>query len=170
VHVLGITSNDVGLGRLWENYLAPLWHRRLTYWCVGKGRRRWPALLPFASSLVTFPDAAALLDAFREQQHGRSEPVYLSIDKDVLSPHVVATNWDQGELTEGDMHGVIDILRARIVACDVTGDISSYRYRSRFKRWLAARDEQPRIATATLAAAQARHARINESLLEYLGR
>src|SRR5689334_2009317 len=68
VHVLGITSGDVGLGRLWENYLAPLWHGRLTYWCVGRNRRRWPALLPFASALTTFPDAAALIDAFREQQ------------------------------------------------------------------------------------------------------
>jgi hypothetical protein len=170
VHVLGITSGDVGLGRLWENYLAPLWRGRLTYWCVGKTRRRWPALLPFASALRTYPDAAALLHAFREQQCGRTVPIYLSIDKDVLSPEVVATNWDQGQLTEADLHGVIDLLRARIVACDVTGDVSSYRYRSRFKRWLSARDAQPSIGSATLAAARAQHAQINENLLQCLWR
>jgi predicted deacetylase len=88
----------------------------------------------------------------------------------VLSQDVVATNWDQGQLTEADLHAVIDLLRARVVACDVTGDISSYRYRSRFKRWLSARDAQPSVGAVTLAAAQARHAQINANLLRCLWR
>jgi hypothetical protein len=87
-----------------------------------------------------------------------------------LSPEVVATNWDQGQLTETDLHALIDLLRPRIVASDVTGEISVYRYRSRFKRWLAARDAQPSIADVTLAAAQARHAQVNASLLRWLAR
>jgi hypothetical protein len=168
VHVLGITSADVAFGRLWENYLGPLWRRRLTYWCVGKERRRWPGQLPFAGSLRAFRDAPALLAAFGEHQRHSSVPVYLSIDKDVLSPDVVATNWDQGQLTERDVHGLIDLLRPRVVASDITGDVSMYRYRNRFKRWLAARDAQPSISGVTLAAAQEQHAQINESLLRCL--
>src|SRR6185437_14562738 len=35
VHVLGITSHDIGAGHAWENYLAPLLRGKLTYWSMG---------------------------------------------------------------------------------------------------------------------------------------
>lgn len=43
IHVLGITSSDIGLGHAWENHWRPLMGGRLTYWCmdvdVGWGHR-----------------------------------------------------------------------------------------------------------------------------------
>lgn len=35
VHVAGITSQDIGSGHAWENYLRPLRAGKLTYWSCG---------------------------------------------------------------------------------------------------------------------------------------
>lgn len=35
VHVIGITSGDIGLAHAWENRLTPFLRRKLTYWSVG---------------------------------------------------------------------------------------------------------------------------------------
>ncbi len=92
-------------------------------------------------------------------------PVYLSIDKDVLSPDVARTNWDQGRLSDLDVLGVIDALRGHIIGSDITGDISAYRYRTWWKRRLSALDEQPQIDPVQLATWQAQQHALNLRLL-----
>ncbi len=102
--------------------------------------------------------------------------LYLSIDKDVLSPETVHTDWDQGVFT---LEHVQDIARlcsrdsavqhARLVGFDVTGECSSYTFQSPFKRFLTRLDG--RAATPdheTLSAAQEGHQRVNEKLLSCL--
>src|SRR2546427_741984 len=37
IHVLGITSSDIGLCHAWENHWRPLMGGRLTYWCMDVG-------------------------------------------------------------------------------------------------------------------------------------
>lgn len=39
VHVIGITSGDIGLAHAWENRLTPFLRRKLTYWSVGTDAR-----------------------------------------------------------------------------------------------------------------------------------
>ncbi|HEY8342885.1 MAG TPA: hypothetical protein VIK75_07815, partial [Calditerricola sp.] len=50
--------------------------------------------------------------------------VYLSVDKDVLSPEVAATNWDHGTLALADLLAWIACFRrhARVIGADIGGE------------------------------------------------
>jgi hypothetical protein len=114
----------------------------------------------------SFDSIAEMLGALGDALSG--EPVYLSIDKDVLADDVVHTNWDQGVMRTDELEAAIAMLRGRIVAADVTGDVSVYRYRSRFKRLLSALDRQPEIPAASLASWRRVHRDLNLRLLSLL--
>jgi hypothetical protein len=167
VDVLGIGSADVSRTHAWENYIAPLRRGKLRYWTVGvdTGWARW---LGLADAFRSFDTPDALVEGFLAQR--RMEPTYLSIDKDVLSPEVARTNWDQGQLLERHLDAVIDALAGPLVGSDVTGDISIHHYRSGWKRRLSALDEQPAIDPLQLAAWQAGQHPLNLRLLERIGR
>lgn len=164
VHVLGIGSGDVSAAHAWENYLAPLRRRKLTYWTVGVDTA-WAARIGLGHAFRAFDSPDALVARFREEQAGSRERTYLSIDKDVFDASVARTNWDQGRLLEAHADALIDALRGRVVGSDVTGDVSSWRYASWWKRRLSALDEQPAIDPAQLAAWQAQQHALNLRLL-----
>ena len=166
VHVAGITSTDVEAGRLWENHLAPLYSGKVVYYCVQRNLRAMRRL--GVRHGRTFPSLSALLDALSAAVTAAPEPVYLSIDKDVLARDVVQTNWDQGVMRLEDLTAAIGMLKGRILASDVTGEVSSYRYRSRFKRFLSGLDRQPDIPEQTLNDWQTRHQQVNLQLLALL--
>ena len=107
----------------------------------------------------------AMLEALIGALKRSDEPVYLSIDKDVLANDVVQTNWDQGVMRLEELMSAIAMLRGRIVGADVPGDISSYRYRSRLKRILTMIDRQPEIDHECLREWQSRHRYVNQALL-----
>jgi hypothetical protein len=165
VHVLGISSGDVSAAHAWENYLTPLRRRKLTYWTVGVDTR-WSARVGLADAFCSFDTPTELLERFLAHQREQTRAVYLSIDKDVLSPEVARTNWDQGRLLDTDVTMIIDALRGRLIGSDIAGDISVYRYASWWKRKLSALDEQPEIDPAQLAAWQAQQHALNLRLLE----
>jgi arginase family enzyme len=168
VHVLGITSSDVEGGHVIENHLAPLRSGKVVYWCV---RRNLRALGRFGvRNARSFESVSDMLDRFGAEIAETREPVYLSIDKDVLAPDVVQTNWDQGVMTLEELESAIGLVRGRLIASDVVGDVSSYRYRSRFKRLLSGLDRQPQIPPSSLEAMQARHHAVNARLAEMLVR
>ncbi|MEP7041695.1 MAG: hypothetical protein ABI843_01455 [Dokdonella sp.] len=164
VHVLGISSADVSAAHAWENYLTPLRRGKLTYWTVGVDTR-WATRLGLGAAFRPFDTPAALIERFIESRRASTRPVYLSIDKDVLSPEVARTNWDQGRLGDADLFRVIDALRGRLIGSDITGDVSAYRYRTWWKRKLSALDEQPAIDAAQLATWQAQQHALNLRLL-----
>lgn len=166
VHVVGITSTDVESGHAWENHLAPLRSGNVVYWCVQRNLR----VMEFLGARYgrSFPSVATLLGELRAELAFTSEPVYLSIDKDVLSPEVVQTNWDQGVMSLEEMIGEIEWMRGRIIASDVVGEVSSYRYRGRFKRFLSGLDRQPAIPEEKLHEWQAGHQQVNLRLLSLL--
>ena len=168
VHVLGITSHDIGAAHAWENYLTPLRRGRLTYWCVDVDVG-WAARLGLAAAFRRFDDTAALLDRFLDEARGATHPVYLSIDKDVLDPRDARTNWDQGRLRADELCAAIDALAPRLVGSEVTGEVSEYRYRTWWKRRLSAIDAQPAIDPAELATWQAQQHALNLRLLRHLG-
>ena len=167
VHVIGITSTDVAAARFWENYQTPLWRGRLTYWCIGADFA-WARRLPCRTAFRTFADPQALLHAFAEHQARATMPVYLSVDKDVLSASVVRTNWDQGVMLERDLQAGIRILGGRLVACDITGEVSRCHYAQAWKRWLTARDAQPEFRADEVLRLQGQHGDLNQRLLREL--
>lgn len=168
VHVVGITSNDVDGGHLWENHLLPLYSGKVRYWCVQRTLRSMRAVGIRHSR--SFASMVSLLDAFLDAMTASLEPIYLSIDKDVLAADVVNTNWDQGVMRLEELTSAIRPLRGRLIGSDVTGDVSSYRYRGRFKRLLSGLDRQPPIPDHLLEEWQARHHEVNRELLAVLGR
>jgi hypothetical protein len=168
IHVLGITSHDIGLGHAWENYLTPLRAGRLTYWSVGvdTGWARW---LGLQERFRCFPDADALTCAVLRMLSADLQPTYLSIDKDVFDPSVVRTNWDQGVLQAHHAFSMISALRGHLAGSDVTGDVSAYRYRTAWKRWLSAGDgQQTAEVDAALPEWQVAQAAFNQELLRQL--
>ena len=167
VHVLGITSSDVAVAHAWENYLTPLLRGKLTNWCVGVDLR-WAKRLGMAARFLAFDSVGAMLDRFAEGEGHDLTATYLSIDKDVLSPSSVRTNWDQGCMTEQEMLDTISLLRGRLVGADVTGDVSAYRYKSTWKRWMGAIDRRPVVDGESLAAWQRDQQALNLRLLDAL--
>ncbi|HEU4709561.1 MAG TPA: arginase family protein [Methylophilaceae bacterium] len=169
VDVLGITSNDVEGGHAWENHWGNLRSGKVRYWCVGKNLG-WMRRLGKQQHSRSFASVSDLLAAYAEDGKERTEPVYLSIDKDVLSPADAHTNWDQGVMRLEELQTAVTSLKPRIIAADITGEVSIYRYRSRFKRMLSGLDGQSEPSPQELEHWQAQHQAINRRLLEMLTR
>lgn len=164
VHVLGITSTDIGAGHAWENYLTPLRRGKLSYWSIGVDTG-WSRRLGLAQAFRGFDTPAAMVDAFVAFQRSQAAPAYLSIDKDVFAAEVAQTNWDQGQLLTAHALALIDSLRGGLVGSDINGEVSHYRYRSWWKRRLSALDAQPAVDPAQLAGWQAQQHALNLELL-----
>ncbi len=51
-------------------------------------------------------------------------PLYISLDKDILSEEVIKTNWDQGDMSEEALFRILESLcsKRRIIALDVCGE------------------------------------------------
>lgn len=166
VHVVGITSKDVEAAHGWENHLRNLRSGKVRYWCVGRDLG-WMRRLGIHHSHA-FATTSHMLAAFQAHIAVSPAPTYLSIDKDVLSIEDAHTNWDQGVMRLAEMEAAIRQFRQQVIACDVTGDISVYRYQSRFKRFLSGIDGQTGIDTADLKRWQLEQQAINLKLLQCL--
>lgn len=165
VHVAGITSADIGVAHCWENRLQPLRAGKLSYWSCGvdTGWARW---LGLDDAFHAHRDGAELVAALTAHLVARPEPTYLSIDKDVLSTAVVQTNWDQGVLTLEQAGAVIDVLTGCIEGSDITGEISSHRYATLWKRLLSGLDGQDiDLNVAAIDGRQSRQHQVNRALL-----
>lgn len=167
IHVLGISSPDVGWRHAWENYLSPLYRGKVHYWTIGVDTG-WARALGLARSFHSYRAVDQLIAGFTAMLRAADAAVYLSIDKDVLAPDVARTNWDQGQLGLDDVGRVIEALSGRLVGSDITGEISIHRYRSAWKRWLSALDDQPPVAPDALALWQAQQLGVNRSLLAWI--
>jgi hypothetical protein len=166
VHVVGITSKDVELTHAWENHFRNLYSGKVRYWCLGLNLDWMRSLGIHGCRRFTRIDA--MLTEFHDSIDQSIESVYLSIDKDVLCLEDARTNWDQGVMRLSEIEVAIGKLKSRVVASDVTGDISQYTYQSRLKRFLSGLDGQPQIVTADLERWQAEHQAINLALLRCL--
>lgn len=143
ITVIGITSTDVAATNLWQNHLRWLYAGKLTYLCLGDHMSRLHRWLALPGFVELGAERARLPAAIAERVLGACrDPIYLSIDKDVLAPEAVATNWDQGTMTEREMMDSIARLRPSVFAADVTGEISFFHYSRRWKRLLARLDGQ----------------------------
>jgi hypothetical protein len=168
VTVIGITSGDIRGYHLFENHLRSLYTGKLSYFCL--------APVP---TLARMLGLSGIRDGRRQDNDlskliqdriltADSNPVYLSIDKDVLSSRVVQTNWDQGVLTEQNLFNAVRFLKPHLFAADVTGEISFHAYRQRWKKVLSRLDGQSPAPPPDLDLHQRRHQIVNEHLLSIL--
>ncbi|WP_410211415.1 arginase family protein [Aquirhabdus sp.] len=172
VHVIGITSSDIGVAHAWENYLAPLYQQKVSYWCLDVNVN-WAKYVGLAHAFHRFENADALVKAFIIDRNARvdsSSPIYLSIDKDVFAPEVAQTNWDQGVLLEAHVMQIIDALQGDIIGSDVTGEISSWQYTTWWKRWMSSMDGQALPEAEDVQRWQLQHHALNDRLLAALSK
>lgn len=167
VNVLGIASTDVEVFHSVENHLSGLYSGKIRYWCIGRDLG-WMRTLGIRQS-NSFDSCADLLQAFETHLKAVKLPIYLSIDKDVLAPQDAHTNWDQGVMRLSEMLRAMDLMQGRVIGSDVTGEISVYQYRSRFKQFLSDLDSQPEIAATDLIRWQTEHQVINQKIIAQLG-
>jgi hypothetical protein len=165
VHVLGITSGDIGAHHAWENYLAPLKAGKLSYWCMDVDVG-WAARWGLADAFRRYDDADSLIDMFIAQLGRAPQATYLSIDKDVFDADTARTNWDQGKLKLSHALAVIEALRGQIIASDITGEVSAYAYRTWWKRLLSGMDGQTAISSDDIEAWQHQQHALNRQLLQ----
>jgi hypothetical protein len=164
VHVVGITSGDAGWRHAWENYLWPLYAGKVRYWTLGVDTR-WARVVGLGDRISSFASRQDLIAQLTAMLRTANFPTYLSIDKDVLDPSVVRTNWDQGCLSLEDIEQIIATLAGRLVGSDITGEISIHHYTTRWKRWLSAMDDQPTVNPADLLRWRQQQAEVNHRLL-----
>lgn len=90
--------------------------------------------------------------------------IWITVDKDVLSPTEAVTNWDQGRLPLDHVIEAIGRLAAEfeIVGADICGDYAPVRHRNPFK-YVESRLDQPRQAGGRALEV---NARTNERLIE----
>jgi arginase family enzyme len=80
----------------------------------------------------------------------RTHAIYVSIDKDVLTPREAITNWDQGGMTLQDIETILARLAAhhQIVGIDVCGDYSEPVFSDWFRRLLSMTDRSNHVPPA----------------------
>ena len=164
VHVVGITSGDIGAKHAWENYLQPLRAGKLSYWCMDVDVA-WAARLGLSEAFRRYDDPDALTAAFVTQLRTAPQATYLTIDKDAFSIDTARTNWDQGRIEEHHAMEIIEALRGRIIASDINGEVSAYSYRTWWKQWLSGMDGQTPVPQSELDAWQAQQRALNTRLL-----
>jgi len=168
VAVIGITSNDIQSRHLFENYLRPLYAGKLTYFCFS-APPRLADFIGLSAIKSSSSDADTLLRLMEDLLGSDRNPVYLSIDKDVLSPDSIQTNWDQGCLEEKSLLAAIATLKPFLIASDITGEISTYAYRSFWKRLLTRLDGQSTDAPRSdLKEQQRRQQQLNQQIVALL--
>ncbi len=160
ISVVGISSGDLRGWNLLQNRFSVMRSGKVDYYCLVPVSRlaRWLSV-----NAVTDITAASIQDVVGKIMDD-NDPVYLSIDKDVLSRETLITTWDQGKMSEDELFQYVRQLLPRVEAADIVGDVSFHRYRSPIKammRRLEGKEEIP----SNIAEARQRHEDINRKLL-----
>jgi hypothetical protein len=166
VHVVGLTSPDIGLRHAWENDCRPFLRKKLTWWSVGR-RAPLPALIAGKAHARRFPSVDALLAAFLPCLRDM-ESVYFSVDKDVLHPGAAYSGWDQGLFQPEHLEAVLACRAGRTVGADICGDYARRAYRSTWKRLLCRLDGLEDSPPVDESGVRERAGEINRRILEAL--
>jgi hypothetical protein len=170
IHVIGISSEDIGIKHAWENYLGPFWRKKLTYWSV-KSNANWLGLIGRSIYAKNFASADALLEAFLpvlRETACQGIKLYLSIDKDVLTKELIQTNWDQGSFELRHLEAVITACSGQLLGADITGDISRYDFSGGFKRFLTRLEGQVELEPEKMPLWQSAQQKLNRQLFAAL--
>jgi len=167
IDVIGISSGDISFKHAWENHLSPLRNGKLHYWSIQQDAS-WTKFVGAKSAWHGFEEPNALIHTLLNETADLNLPIYLSIDKDVLSKNVVMTNWDQGHFLEQHLVELIHAHSGRLIGADITGDVSAYHYQSRFKRFLSESDGQNEPTDTEISAWQVHQKALNQRLIDLI--
>lgn len=164
ISVIGISSGDVRGWNLLQNRFPVMRSGKVNYYCLAPVSRlaRW-----LSGNAMRDITTRGIQDVQREIM-GSNSPVYLSIDKDVLSRQTVRTTWDQGKMYEDELLLCVQQISPRVEAADIVGDISFHHFRSPLKAMMRRLDGKEEIPS-DIAEARRRHWDINRKLLMLLG-
>src|SRR5262245_55552426 len=136
----------------------------------GRAWRQVPhrPLRPAADEPATQRQLSALLDAHRDAL--ARWPLYVSLDKDVLTAEEAAVNWDSGHLRMGEvlttLTAFVQAAGGAVAGMDVVGDWSPVTCHGRFRKVLHWA-EHPRLEIEPEAAARLNE-EVNQALLTAL--
>ena len=130
----------------------------------------WAKKIGLGTVFRHFCSPDELIATFLAEQYYKTSPIYLSIDKDVLSEDVIHTNWDQGKLSTYHLLDTISSIKSRIVGSDITGELSIWQPTDWFKRLLSSLDKQPIISPENLNSWQQAQHQLNLQLLQALAK
>lgn len=136
--VFGIASADIKGINIIQNHYSAIKTGRVKYYCLSPV----PKLTKFLSSYKIEEKISSknhISEILKKHVQSINAPVYLSIDKDVLSKESLKTTWDQGELSENDLLQCVREILPYVFAVDIVGDISSHDFKSHLKKimkWL----------------------------------
>lgn len=167
IDVIGISSEDVSLKHAWENHWTPLVKGKLHYWTIQQNVA-WSKWIGAGKAWHAFNSPEQLMNEFLKTLSSINLPIYLSIDKDVLSKEVVNTNWDQGHFLEQHLKELIQSCAGRLIGADVTGEISAFHYQNRFKRFLSESDGQTELSAEQIKNWQIQQQNLNYRILQSL--
>jgi len=84
---------------------------------------------------LTADRAGQLLAPYRDEL--RRWPLYVSLDKDVMTAHEAVVNWDSGHLSLAEVEAILEVVRdlagERLAGMDILGDWSPVRLRGWFR-------------------------------------
>ncbi len=161
IFVIGIASKDLSGANILQNRYSVMKKGKVIYYCMS-GVPRLLSML--AGNAVIQHSSPALIEELLRRLVSLPQPVYLSIDKDVLSPEEISTTWDQGIMSTADLLRYVGILAPRVTAADIVGDISRHAYTSAAKRLVRRLDGAERWP-ANPRAEQLKHADINLKII-----
>ena len=167
IDVIGISSEDISLKHAWENHWSPLFKGKLHYWSIQQ-HVGWTKWIGAKHAWHGFEEPNQLISSFLDEMKTIDLPIYLSIDKDVLSKEVVMTNWDQGYFLEQHLNDLIQQSAGKLIGADITGDVSAYHYQSRFKRFLSESDGQSEPTELEIQAWQVHQQQLNQRLIHLI--
>ncbi|WP_151806393.1 hypothetical protein [Acinetobacter bereziniae] len=167
IDVIGISSDDISLKHAWENHWSPLYKGKLHYWSIQQNST-WTKWIGAGSAWHGYVEVEQLMLDFLAELQNIYLPIYLSIDKDVLSKDVVMTNWDQGHFLEAHLLNLIQACKDNLIGADITGDVSAFHYQNRFKRFLSESDGQREPSQLEISEWQIHQQALNQRLLEYI--
>lgn len=79
------------------------------------------------NKVVVFTDQQLLQHVFERIPLSLEEPVYISVDKDVLNVASAVTNWDQGILSLSDLKQLLRLLlvHEKVIGVDICGECAA---------------------------------------------
>lgn len=166
ISVFGIASNDIRGFNIIQNRFSVIRSGKVKYYCLTPVSK---LMKMFCGNRIDDITASqkSITEILKEDVKKEKKAIYLSIDKDVLSNKVLTTTWDQGKMQEEELLKCIKEIAQFVIAADVVGDISIYKYKSRMKKIIRIIDGYERMPIE-LEREQLKHKQLNMKILSLL--
>jgi arginase family enzyme len=166
ISVFGIASKDIRGLNIIQNRFSVIRSGKVKYYCLAPVSKLMGLLSENGIDDIR-ASQKSVAEILKEEAQKKRGPVYLSIDKDVLSGETLRTGWDQGRMQENELLRCIEEIAPSVIAADIVGDISSYNYKSRLKKIMRLIDRYEQMPT-NIEKEQFKHRELNMKILSLL--